>query len=456
MPDMSRPRRRRILFWTALIFLALLSSIATGEGMLRVIYRDQGRATLGGPGAYSFEYTYNPAGPGPEARHPLSADRPTPGVTRVAIQGDSITWGSGVKDWTRLYPSRLLERLSAAGGRYDIRVQAAEGYGLHHHADHLPRLVDAYAPDVLVYQWYANDLDIHGRAQVERRPWQNWPYHDATRNWSYLYFFLDNRFDRLMAQPYERHLIDDFHEGSHYWSFFRDAFHRWATVASSRVARTIVLLYPQVPFRGENPLGEMHARLAALTTGSSRMEYPPSVHGGEVGELRDDPTARAHVIRHVDGKTGLLSSAGDIPMLAGHYVVDFRVRLDAPAEHPGHVRVVDHHGTHVLADLEIPHDAVGEWVDVNVAFDIPGDRNADDVEFQVAVDASASVSTDTIGLAVSYPGLEVLDPTAALNTFDTHASLFDAHPNERAHGVLADLLFERLRAPAPPRPRVIP
>lgn len=442
---------RRLLFSTALLVLALLSSVAAGEAVLRVVYRDQGRATLGGPGPHSFEYTYNPAGPGPEARHPLSAVTPEPGVTRVAIQGDSITFGSGVRDWTRVYPSLLLDKLQTTGRRFDLRVQAAEGYNMNQHAEHVSRLVDEYAPDVLIYQWYANDLDFFGRVAVPRRPWQQWAGHEAARAWSYLYFFLDNRLDRLLPQPYQAHLRNDFNEGSHYWSFFRDAFHRWATVASARVARTIVLLYPQVPFSGENPLGELHARMTRMASEESRLEYPPSVHRGEIGDLRDDPTARVHVSRHVEGKAGLLSSAGQIPLLAGHYVVDFRVRLDAPAERPGHLRVIDHEGRHVLAEREIPRASVGEWVDVGLAFDIAGDEHADDVEFQVAVDAGASVSTDTIGLAVSYPGLEVLDPTAALNTFDTHASLFDAHPNERAHGVLADVLFERLRSPAPPR-----
>lgn len=431
-------------FWGLLGVMALMSSVAAGEGVLRVIYRDGGRETLGGPGPYFFEYTFNPAGPGPEARHPRSAETPERGVTRLAIQGDSITYGSGVRNWTDVYPSRLLDQLTAAGHRYDIRVQAAEGYNMNHHADHLPRLVDQYAPDVLVYQWYANDLDIFGRAPMPPRPWQLWSRHGAARTWSYLYFFLDNRFDRLLPQPYQAHLRDDYGEGSHHWSFFRDAFHRWATVASARVPRTIVLLYPQVPFTDANPLGDLHERLARMATGPSRLDYPPSAQRGDVGDLRDDPTALAHVSRHIDGQAGLLARAGEIPMLAGHYVVDFRVRLDAPAAHPGHLRVVDHHGTHVLADHEIPHDAVGQWVEVHVPFDIAGDEQADDVEFRVEVAADASLSADTIGLMVSYPRLEVLDPTDALNTFDTHASLFDAHPNARAHGVLADLLYDRL------------
>jgi hypothetical protein len=40
--------------------------------------------------------------------------------------------------------------------------------------------------------------------------------------------------------------------------------------------------------------------------------------------------------------------------------------------------------------------------------------------------------------------IEVLDLTEALNTFDTHASIFDAHPNVAAHKVIADEAFRVL------------
>jgi hypothetical protein len=42
-----------------------------------------------------------------------------------------------------------------------------------------------------------------------------------------------------------------------------------------------------------------------------------------------------------------------------------------------------------------------------------------------------------LGLAVDY-GFDVLDLAEPLNRFNTHASLFDAHPNEAAHRVIAD------------------
>ena len=44
---------------------------------------------------------------------------------------------------------------------------------------------------------------------------------------------------------------------------------------------------------------------------------------------------------------------------------------------------------------------------------------------------------DWVAALARREGFGVVDPTARLNTFNTHASWFDGHPNERAHHVLA-------------------
>lgn len=432
-PRAPLPRRRRLLFATVFATMAAALSAVTGEIALRAIYRDRGRTTLGAPGNREFEYVFNPAGADAESRHPEPSAVRQPGVTRLAIQGDSITYGVGVRDWTELYPSRLLAKLQAGGGKCDLFVEGVPGYNIDRHADHLPRIVQRFAPDILVYQWYANDLDVGPRPRVPLRPWQRWAGHEWAATSSFLYFFLDNRIDRLIPQPYQRHLQDDFAPGSFAWTRFHDEFHRWATVASAYVPRSIVMLYPQVPFRGRNPLADIHGRMTTIATGTSRLEFPPHLQreGGMEVATED---AGEHVLRH----------AGDTPLLSGHYAVDFEVRLDAAAEHPGHVRVVDRASGAGVADVEIPHDAVGSWVHVVVPFDITRAPLAEHIEFQVTAAPAAKLSVGTIGLDVHYRHIEVLDPTDRLNTFDTHASIFDAHPNARAHGVLADLLYERL------------
>lgn len=442
------PFGRRVGFSAGLAALALLASVAAGEAALRVLYRDRGRTTLGGPGGMPFQYTFNAIGRGEEPRFPEPSGAKTPGVTRLAIQGDSITWGVGVKDWAALYANRLIRRLQADGCDCDLVVRAGPGFNIDGHADRLPELVAEYAPDVVVYQWYVNDLDVGIRSPVPPRPWQTWPYHRAWRASSFLYFFLDNRLDRLLGQPYLRHLRDDFAEGTLPWAEFRESFHRWATWASARVPRTIVLLYPQVPFGKQNPLADLHRRMTSLVTGTTRLEFPPSFQREARADAAamigpEEPAATEHVV----------SGSSRIPMLPGHYDVDVEVHLARSAPHSGHVLILQDNGARVLANREIPADTVGKWVHVLVPFDVADRPMTENVEFIVTAGDDVEVEVGTIGLDVRYPNLEVLDPTDILNTFDTHVSIFDAHPNERAQGVLAQLLYERLRGAWPATPR---
>jgi hypothetical protein len=54
-----------------------------------------------------------------------------------------------------------------------------------------------------------------------------------------------------------------------------------------------------------------------------------------------------------------------------------------------------------------------------------------------------ALSLASIDIPVDY-GFTVVDITEPLNAFNTHASMFDAHPNERAHAVIAQEVLAAL------------
>ena len=57
--------------------------------------------------------------------------------------------------------------------------------------------------------------------------------------------------------------------------------------------------------------------------------------------------------------------------------------------------------------------------------------------------APVAVELTAIGMQVDY-GFTVVDPTEALNAFDTHVNLYDAHPNGRAQQVVADAVYQAM------------
>ena len=146
--------------WTVRAILVLGSlgvALVGAETTLRAVYRDNGRTTSGGPGGAQCAYTlprwstdYRIGGPNADAAR-------APGTTRILVQGDSITWGQGVADGTLLYPSRLLAKLREVGSYY-MTVQAEPGRAIDEHVLLLDRGVGRLEPDVIIYQWFVNDI----------------------------------------------------------------------------------------------------------------------------------------------------------------------------------------------------------------------------------------------------------------------------------------------------------
>lgn len=65
----------------------------TSQLFLRIVLGDGGRTTFGAPGNKVFEHLFSNEGSrGPVLKKPIGS-----GLTRILIQGDSITWGIGVR-----------------------------------------------------------------------------------------------------------------------------------------------------------------------------------------------------------------------------------------------------------------------------------------------------------------------------------------------------------------------
>lgn len=268
---------RRCAFAIVASVLALVGALVAGEIGLRIFYRDGGTKTFGAPGGGPFNYTFNGSDlRAPEPPH--GAKRP--GVTRIVIQGDSVTWGQGVENWYDLYPMGLLERLNKDGERYEMAVFARVGREITHHLAGLQSYPDDLSPDVLVYQWYVNDIEVEkdDRPSSEGAPWRRWPGHYWARTHSYLYFFVDDRLRLLVPggdRSYPEYIATEYAPGTRGWTLFTEQFDRWAALAHARSPRVIVMLYPTLLANGGDPMPDIRAQVGAVARG----------HGFEVLDL---------------------------------------------------------------------------------------------------------------------------------------------------------------------------
>lgn len=412
---------RRLLRSLLGLLVSVLIFLASGEAALRVIYRDQGKATLGGPGGRLFEHLYIKN----EERGRLDTGPRRPGIRRLMVIGDSISWGLGVRDWSAVWTEQLARALEHKGGPVEMAVLAEPGRDMWEHYLVLQEAGSRVQPDVLIYQWYVNDIEVVERRPRYRRPWQRWSQHEWMRNSSYLYFFLDHMASWRLPLPersYGDYILQDFQPGTYAWTEFERAFHGFATRAREIAPTRVMVLYPQVPFRGSYPMQPIHDRMRALA-GPHQLTIPPAGWVAVAGGIE----------------------TRDYYLPEGVLEVGVRLSSDTPAGVPAMLTMeaVDHVTNQVVGRGTAAVDVQARGSQpLPVKIDIRG-TNGHSVRLRVVSPGAPALSLAAIDIPVDY-GFTVVDLTEQLNTFNTHASMFDAHPNERAHAVMAQEVLAAL------------
>ena len=445
---MAHPRWRLLLVRALALLIALVLFLASGEAMLRLIYRDGGRTTLGAPGGESFDHLT--IGQYDRGRRDTGKKINIP---RIMVIGDSITYGLGVRDWRLAWPERLASKLEAESRPHEMAVFATPEDGIAEHVKTLDREGPRVQPDVLFYQWFVNDIEIFSPRPYTTRAWQRWSGHDLLRRLSYLYFFVDNRAGALLPPPgrsYVQYLVQDFTPGSLEWAEFERYFHNFAIRASTLAPRRIVLLYPIVPYRGEHPLKAIHDRMKAMATPHT-MVIPAAAWLRFAATMEGDPMVPSlQQLRIAGTVSGRVAETRDFFFLPG--IVDVGVELavedrGAREPHVATLEVVDMASQQPIASAPIrARLGVGGSQRVVVPLAIPGPRGRR-VRYRIVSAGHGAWALAELAIPVDY-GLQVVDLSEALNTFNTHVSLFDSHPNARAQQVIANVAFDALNAGA--------
>jgi len=439
---------RALVLRLLVLLISIALFLASGEAMLRVIYRDAGETTLGGPGGHAFEHLTVRD----DLRGRFDTGPKRAGVRRIMILGDSISWGQGVRNWQDVWPEQLATALERAGTPSEMAVLAMPGRGIGTHVGEMERWAPIVQPDVVIYQWYVNDVEVLEHRPRNERWWQRLALHGRLRRSSYLYYFLDNRFSTFLPQPdrsYVQYILEDFIPGTLEWSEFERYFHALATRAKEAAPTRVLLLYPQVPFRDRSPLQPIHERMHALA-GAHRLSIPPAAWVRWAGAPVERADARWHqAIQIAAAAPGPVIETREYYLSPGpaEAIVTLAVTTATPAS-VASLEIIDHATNQVITTAAFPPAGEGGWRDVPVRFAVPGPAGRD-IRFRVASAGGAGFELASLDLPVDY-GMRVVDLTADLNTFNTHASIFDAHPNARAHGVIARKVLEALQNPHSP------
>ena len=435
---------RAVILRLLLVAISLGIFLATGEIALRIIYRDGGTRTLGGPGGGRFEHLTID---GKSQRGRMDIGPKTLGKPRIVVLGDSITWGQGVRDWQDTWPEIATRALEAAGTPHDMAVLAMPGRNIPAHVAGLESWARELQPDVLIYQWYVNDIEIDEHRPDTTRWWQTQWWHDPLQEWSYLYFFLESRLATFLPPPgrsYVDYILEDYAPGTLEWSEFERYFHRLAAQAREIVPTRILVIYPQVPFRGTSPLEPLQRRLAALASSATQLDIPPAAWIRKAGVRVARADAKWKQALKVEaGTAGPVIDTRDYYLPAAGTDVTLTLSFDnAPTGPVGRLDVIDIASEDTRASFDVVPSAATGWQSIELH--VPSLDNAPLVRFRLSSLGKDAFAISNIALSIGY-GFDVVDLTNDLNTFNTHTSVFDAHPNEAAHRVMADRIVKALQ-----------
>lgn len=197
-------------------------------------------------------------------REPLPADAPN--VYRIAVAGDSFTFGWGVETADQIYTSILEDELNAASKpgtpQFDVLNFGVAGYNSIEEAAVIEHKAMPWNPDLIVIGYFLNDPELEQyqparTLYLEPRWWQ--------------YSFALRAFRRIW---YERQIVNhgggnEFRylhaDGRDEWRSVLRAFAHIREAAAKRKIPVIVAIFPEPPLVSWDnyQYGDLHAKVAA-------------------------------------------------------------------------------------------------------------------------------------------------------------------------------------------------
>jgi lysophospholipase L1-like esterase len=218
-------------------------------------------------------------------RSPEAAAPKEPGVRRLLVLGDSLTFGWGV-DERETYP-RVLERmLNAAGRRYEVINAGVGNYNTAQEVAWFTERGLAYAPDEVILGFYIND------AEPTPRKTQGWL---ASR--SYLYVVAASFWDAMqrkagLKEGYVDYYGELYRDGTPGWLSCQAALEQLIAATQVRGIRLTVALLPELHDVEETyPFRFVHEQVAIVLArhGTPVVDLDRAFRGHEPSSLWVSP-----------------------------------------------------------------------------------------------------------------------------------------------------------------------
>jgi lysophospholipase L1-like esterase len=250
----SHPPRPGLLKFVLAIALGLAGAIGIAELLARLAWQEPPRRAPWRSGA-------TPTG----FRGGEYAQEPAPGVFRVVVGGDSVTFGVFV-DPEQAYPHLLEETLNGApgDGRFEVLNLGAPGINIRQLVARIATVGLRFNPDLIIYGWTPNDI-ISPAYRYSFAP-SSW----ADRSPFYLARVLWPRWQavaEMLFQPHDSYayeVLDNYFDNPAAWEHFTAELDRLAKLGRARNVPVVVFLHSVLGYLNDrHPFRRVYDKVAA-------------------------------------------------------------------------------------------------------------------------------------------------------------------------------------------------
>jgi len=198
-------KRKNVILGVMALICILVLIVLVGEIVLRLFFYKQINSEYGhGPGGLRFieEIDYNSVGYR-DIEHNLTKPE---GIYRIAVIGDSFTFGNGINNFSEIYPRLLQKILDDYYGKskFEVIIFAKPGYSTLDELEVLKNEVINYDPDLIVLGYYINDAEgLGSRVGFENLFFQHFTYPYEVGSYlythSYFYYFMESRMKSFLT-----------------------------------------------------------------------------------------------------------------------------------------------------------------------------------------------------------------------------------------------------------------
>lgn len=203
-----------------------------------------------------------------QSRGPEIYGHKRPNSVRVLVQGDSITWGQGVQREQELFTTRLLTMLRGDKPDTEMAVLAHPGREIDGHLVQIAKWGQEIDPDIIIYQFFINDIELDKNQPHARRIWRRAFFHRALERNSYFWFFLDYSLNQWFSSNeqlrYNKYMLDRYSSDTEEWKRSVAVFEAWAREAKRLTPKVLIVLYPHINSQGRPSLLTIYKRFVNL------------------------------------------------------------------------------------------------------------------------------------------------------------------------------------------------